>query len=108
MHGTMLEALVAYHANVQVCLNISSVGTSAESPSIMGVKQGCPLSPILFGLYNYQLELHLKAHAQDGPELRGQKVPILMSADDIVLLSKSPSGLQHLLPVSTCAPTILC
>lgn len=99
IQGNMLAALKAYYADVHVCLDIPSVGTSAPFSSTMGVKQGCPMSPTLFGLYIDQLELHLKAHSQDAPDLHGQKVPILLYADDIVLLSKSPSGLQHMLDV---------
>ena len=99
IQGTMLEALKAYYANVQVCVSIPSVGTSTPFASTMGVKQGCPMSPTLFGLYIDQLELHLKAHSQDAPALQGHKVPILLYADDIVLLSKSSSGLQHLLDI---------
>ena len=52
----------------------------------MGVKQGCPMLPTLFGLY---MEHHLSSHAQDAPSIQGQLVPILLYADDIRLLSKS-------------------
>ena len=51
------------------------------------------------GLYIDQLELYLQSHAQEAPQLLDQKVPILLYADDIVLLSCSSSGLQHLLHV---------
>ena len=53
----------------------------------------------LFGLYIDQLETHLQHHAQDAPELQGQNVSILLYADDIVLLSRSPAGLPHSLHV---------
>ncbi|DBA92193.1 TPA: hypothetical protein ACH3X1_015903 [Trebouxia sp. C0004] len=42
---------------------------------------------------------HLQHQAQDGPELQGQKVSRLLSADDIALLSRSPAALQHLMHV---------
>ena len=96
VQGKMLDALKSYYANVRVCVDIPSVGRSAPFDSTMGVKQGCPMSPTLFGLYIDQLETHLQRHAQDAPELQGQKVSILLYADDIVLLSRSPAGLQHL------------
>jgi len=86
----------SYYANVRVCVDIPSLGRSAPFDSTMGVKQGCPMSPTLFGLYIDQLETHLQYHAQ---ELQGQKVSILLYADDIVLVSKSPAGVQHLLHV---------
>ena len=57
------------------------------------------MSPSLYGLYTDQLEAHLQHHAQDAPELQGQKVSTLLYADDIVLMSRSSAGLQHLLHV---------
>ena len=99
IQGNMLAALKAYYAEVQVCVDIPLVGRSPTFPSTIGVKQGCPMSPTLFGLYIDQLESHLMSHAQDAPDLQGQKVPVLLYADDIVLLSRSPADLQHLLHV---------
>ena len=99
VQGKMLDALKSYYANVWACVDIPSVGRSAPFDSTMGVKQGCPMSPTLFGLYIDQLETHLQHHVQDAPDLQGQKVSMLLYVDDIVLLSKSPAGLQHLLHV---------
>ena len=80
-------------------VDIPGVGTSAPFDSTMGVKQGCPMSPTLFGSYIDQLEHHLQSHDQDAPQLLDTKVSILLYADDIVPLSKSPSGLQHRLDI---------
>ena len=61
----------------------------------MGVKQGCPLSPTLFGLYVDGLEKHLLETADiDAPTLMGVMVPLLLYADDLILMSESASGLQ--------------
>ena len=65
----------------------------------MGSKHGRPVSLTLFGLYIDQLEHQLQSHDQDAPKLLGTKVPILLYANDIVLLSQSPSGLQKRLNV---------
>ena len=47
----------------------------------MGVKQGCPLSPTLSGLYVNGLEQHLLETADiDAPTLRGVLVPLLMTS----------------------------
>lgn len=54
----------------------------------MGVKQGCPLSPTLFGLYVVGLERHLLEIADiDAPTFRGVLVPLLLYADDLILMS---------------------
>jgi hypothetical protein len=59
------------------------------------VKQGCPLSPLLFGLYIDALESRIVALAgDDGPDLAGTAVKLLFYVDDLVLMSKSLRGLQ--------------
>jgi len=61
----------------------------------MGVKQGCPLRPTLFDLNADGLDKHLLATAEmDAPTLMGVMVPLLLYADDLILMSDSASGLQ--------------
>ena len=65
----------------------------------MGVRQGCPLSPTLFGIFFDGLHDHLHSCApMAGMQLgSGRWLSSLVYADDVVLLSWSPSGLQLLL-----------
>jgi hypothetical protein len=61
----------------------------------MGVKQGCPLSPKLFGLYVIGLQKHiLETAGIDAPELGGILAPLLLYANDLILMSTSPEELQ--------------
>lgn len=63
-----------------------------------GVKQGCPLSPILFGFLMDGLSRYLDHHHSDlGCTLQGLRVQCLMYADDVVLLATCPSSLQCLM-----------
>jgi hypothetical protein len=69
-------------------------GLSARFSCGIGVKQGCPLSPLLFGLYLDGLEKHLDAIDGDNPpQLADIIVKLLLYADDLALMSETPQGL---------------
>ena len=70
-------------------------GFSNPIHSTIGVKQGCPLSPTLFGLYIDELEDFLRRSLLpgDGCFLHQVLISILLFADDVVLLASSPDSL---------------
>ena len=90
---------------------LTSTGKTSPIPIHSCVKQGCPLSAILF---NLSLELVIRkcisaaAQSPRGPlKHHGLSIPILAYADDIVLLARNPQGLQHLLDAVSSAATTL-
>ena len=76
---------------------LAAHGMSNFIRSTIAVKQGCPLSPTLFGIYIDELEAFLHEHIldTDGCLLHQVLISILLFVDDVVLLSSSLEGLQR-------------
>ena len=76
----------------------TSTGISESFRSDIRVKQGCPLSPTLFGLYIDKLEEWLNLQDGEGALMGEFVIRLLLYADDLILIAKSALGLQeHLL-----------
>ena len=95
---------------------LTQEGISELFRCTIGVKQGCPASPLLFGVYIDQLEqLLLQANIPphhdgggatgmanppiDAPSLMDVVIPLLLFADDLALFSHSHAGLQAQLDI---------
>jgi hypothetical protein len=93
---TLLTAIMRLYESVLGRLRTVH-GISDFIRSTIGVKQGCPLSPTLFGIYIDELEAFLHEHIQDndGCLLHQVLISILLFVDDVVLLASSPEGLQR-------------
>ena len=61
-----------------------------------GLKQGCPLSPVLFNLYVNDLVTFLKSF-DCGIDIGNDKLCILLYADDVVIIANDDKELQILL-----------
>lgn len=98
IHGHMLGAVQSLYANCYIAITVEGK-IGPKLPSHTGVKQGCPLSPTLFGLFIDGLHRHLQSICPDaGLQLRnGNWVTDIGYADDFALLSTSPGGLQQLI-----------
>ena len=100
MKGRVLSSLQSMYAADKAYV-LTSEGSTAAFPCGIGVKQGCPASPLLFGLYLDELEELLEdaADSIDCPCLASLILTIMLFADDIALFSHSPSGLQTQLDI---------
>ena len=69
-------------------------------PCKRGVRQGCPLSPILFSIYLNDLLTEVDKDKTHSVQLGDkQYLTCLAYADDILILSKSAIGLQRSLDI---------
>ena len=95
LHGCFLQTVASMYWNVPLQAKCNGrLGTSFQSTS--GVKQGDPLSPLLFGLLIDSLEQHMQATCPGvGVLIRQQLLQVLLYADDLVLFAESPESLQQ-------------
>ena len=99
--GNWLRAVQALYADVPMSVR-TAAGLSPCFQATIGLKQGCPASPTLFGLYIDDFEAAVLAAAQCGDQLdlpcflgSSSPVPPLLYADDMVLMATSAAGLQR-------------
>ena len=100
LHGNMLQAIQGLYGSATVAVKINGQ-QGLPLVSVSGVRQGCPLSPTLFGLLADGLHRFLQsAAAADGlavgPDLM---VTDLGYADDFCLVSATADGLQRIIDV---------
>jgi hypothetical protein len=69
--GHILECLRSMYRQDQACLHHPEEGLTPTFLCRIGVKQGCPLIPLLFGLFIVGLEKRLNALEGDAPPMLG-------------------------------------
>ncbi len=84
------------YEQVNACIK-SQHGYTNSFPIEVGTRQGCNLSPTLFNIYINDLPRELDKMSANQPSLEGKKISCLLYADDLILFSKSASGLQRLI-----------
>lgn len=97
VHGNFLTSLMEMYKRTPMQIRLQGrLGEQFEATT--GVKQGDPLSPLLFGLFIDRFEQMLAdALPTCGVMLGSELLKILFYADDIVLLASSPHDLQLML-----------
>jgi hypothetical protein len=97
LHGACLETLKMMYHDVRLRVRIDgSLGPEFEST--VGVKQGDPLSPLLFGLFIDRFEQFMVDSVGDcGVRICDRILQVLFYADDLVLLAESQEQLQQMM-----------
>ena len=111
-HGTILTSLQWAGLNEEAvgvirrlyainttCIR-SQQGLTSEISIQAGVKQGCPLSPIIF---NLTMEPIIRAISRlgSGYSLYDKSIDVLAYADDLTFVSENPEGLQAMLDTAS-------
>ena len=98
LHGDILHSLMGMydHAQMQIRLH-GRLGEPFDTSC--GVRQGDPLSPLLFGIFIDRFEQYLRTHKPGLGCMIAANVllQLLFYADDIVLFAESAADLQELL-----------
>ncbi len=94
--GKMWASIKAIYSKVLYSIRTSH-NTLDPITSNLGLKQGCPLSPLLFNLYINDIPKYLNAMttSKNNITLQGEDVDHFLYADDLVILSSSRAGLQE-------------
>ncbi len=94
IQGPILDCIKSLYAYDSAAVR-NSEGISEIFDCLMGVKQGCPLSATLFGLFVDGLEQHLMdTVGHDAPSLSGVLISLLLYADELIIMSTTAAGMQ--------------
>ncbi len=94
----MFEVLRSMYSSVKAVVKENgSVMTEDVIEQMVGLRQGCILSPCLFSLFIADLPRDLEGAGTTGVKLYDVWIRILLYADDGALLAASVSDLQAML-----------
>ena len=95
--GKFYKAVKSIYRHTVASINLNGE-LSKEFETFFGVRQGDSMSPTLFAIFINDLATELKL-SNLGVRIGDQPVPILMYADDIILLADDQETLQSMLDI---------
>lgn len=96
--GPIYTAILALYADTKFRVKVNGKTSRGYIVTVSGVKQGCPISPLLFGLFIDQLHEYLKEQCpQIGVCVVAEEhLKDILYADDVGILAHSVLELQQL------------
>ena len=95
INGTFMQNIEAMYKRTEYCIKLKG-GHTPPITSNLGLKQGCPLSPMLFNLYIDDIK-EIYDDLCEPVALQSTKLNHFLYADDLVIISLSKEGLQRCL-----------
>uniref|UniRef100_A0AAV2JL93 ribonuclease H n=1 Tax=Knipowitschia caucasica TaxID=637954 RepID=A0AAV2JL93_KNICA len=92
--GPLLRAIRSLYDRSQSCVRIAG-SKSDLFPVNVGLRQGCPLSPVLFTVFMDRISR--RSQGSEGVRFGDHRISSLLFADDVVLLAPTNQDLQHAL-----------
>ncbi|TWW70803.1 R2DM Retrovirus-related Pol polyprotein from type II retrotransposable element [Takifugu flavidus] len=94
VEGPLIRTIQSLYQRSRSLVRIA--GCKSDSfPVRVGLRQGCPLSPVLF--ITFMDRISRRSRGVEGVEFSGRKISSLLFADDVVLLAPSNRDLQQML-----------
>ena len=87
------------YSSIRSCVKINQNALTELFSCNKGIRQGDGLSPVLFSLFMNDLPQYFKESKSPGVMLGNRTINCLMYADDLLIISPSPEGLQQSLNV---------
>ena len=97
--GKFLKVIKSMYSSIRSCEMVNQNTMTESSLCNKGIRQGDGLSPVLFSLFMTDLPEYFRVHNCPGVKSGNQSLNCLMYADDLLVISNSPGGLQQSLNV---------
>ena len=93
IQGFLYKNLKTMYENISYCIKTQG-GFLDPTPSEVGLRQGCVLSPLLFNIYIDDMK-NIFTRDCDPVDLDGTLINHLLYADDVIVMSSTSGGLKR-------------
>lgn len=96
VRGQSLDFIKALYAKSRIAVRVDGENAGSE-PLLRGVRQGCPMSPILFNIFINDILDGLQPHGVTVPGVDSKtRIPGLLYADDLVIMAPTATALTEM------------